>query len=92
MSQRTRPILAGIAAAAGCLGDFVLWWIVVPCAIAFMVAAYYLSPVLFFGSIIVTVVAVGVVLLTTTVGYLRAKRAVIERQIRDEEDPSAESP
>ena len=92
VSRHAKPNRSGIAAAAGCLAELLVWWVILPCAIAFMVAAYYFSPVGFIGVIIVIVVAACAVLLTATVGYLRAKRAAIERQMRDEEDPSAENP
>jgi hypothetical protein len=42
--------------------------------------------------VVVIVVAAMVVLVTATAGYLRAKRAAIERQMSDEEDPWADSP
>jgi hypothetical protein len=35
--ETTKRIGAGIAAAAGCLGGFVFWWIVAPQAFAFIV-------------------------------------------------------
>lgn len=93
----TRFILTGIAAVARDLAEFVVWWYVVPVAGAFVLLVV-LEPDLFsfslafvFGVAMVIVVAVFVVLLTTTLGYLRAKRAAIERQIRDGEDHSAEN-
>jgi len=92
VSWHAKPIRSGIAAAAGCLGEFLVWWVILPCAIAFMVAAYYFSPVAFIGVIIAIVVAACAVLLTATVGYLRAKRAAIERELPDEEGSSAEGP
>jgi len=96
VSQRTKPIRTGIAAAAGCLAEFLFWWYVVPFAIVLVYIAVFdptlfglvtISPVVFYGVIIVIVVAVLVVLLTTTIGYLRAKQAAVERELRDGDDP-----
>ena len=94
VKKRTRLIVPGIVAVAGCLGDFLLWMIVLPAAVAFL-ALVFLEPDLFapavvIGIVVLIVVAVFVVLLTATLGYLRAQQAAIERQLRDERDSSAE--
>jgi hypothetical protein len=70
--------------AAGCLGDFMLWEVVLPCAIAFVVGAYLLSIALFIDVMLVILAAVCVVFVTATVGSRRAKRAAIERRPGDE--------
>lgn len=100
--RRTRSILTGIAAAAGGLGEFLVWGFIwcfilpVAGALVFLEVTepdlLSFSPKFVFAVVGVIVVAVFVVLLTTTVGYLRGKRAAIEREIRNEKDSSTENP
>ena len=98
----TRSIVSGVAAAARGLGDFLVWgfiWcFILPFAGAFVFLVVTEPGLLSFsrafvvGAVVVIVGAVCVVLLTTTLGYLRAKRAAIEREMREEEDRWWETP
>ena len=87
-----------LRATAGCLGDFLLWMVIVPFAGAFL-ALVFLEPGivvassrLVVGVILLIVVAGFVVLCTATVGYLRAQRAAIERLSGDEHGWPTEKP
>jgi len=100
MTRRGGPVRSWLAWEAGCLAECVLWWFVVPAAVAFIWLVSFagdlvvVSTWLYGIAIAVLVVAFLVVLCTALFGHLRAKKmaAVVRSEVNETNPLTRASP
>lgn len=84
MTSSDRPFRTWLISELGCLGELLLWWYVVPCAVAFLYLVFLAGDLVVVSAwvtgvvLLAFVVAPLVVVFTAGFGYVRAKRRAQE--------------